>query len=66
MADKKPPQQRKPSLSPEAAKLLEQYRNAGKSKNGDGASPDSADQSGAKPSTSAHAPTIHRSGTRGK
>jgi hypothetical protein len=60
--------ERKPNLSPEAAKRLEQYRNAGKSPgapSGDAAGTD-GDGSVTKPNTPPPAQQMRRSGTRGK
>lgn len=61
---------KKPHVSPEAAKILEQYRNAGKpaGTNPDDAAPDALSSGNPaipprqKPST----PSMRRSGTRGK
>ena len=59
---------KKPALSPEAAKILEQYRNAGKTESSSsGVGPDGdSEGAGPKPSSAAQAPRVHRSGTRGK
>ena len=63
MADKK----HKPSITPEAAKVLEQYRNAGKPKSADGVDPAEADGNGAARPASPPPPSpMRRSGTRGK
>lgn len=58
---------KKPALSPEAAKILEQYRNAGKTETDSGGAGPDGDGAGPKPSTGPQGPrSIHRSGTRGK
>jgi hypothetical protein len=66
MADKKA---HKPNLSPEAAKILEQYRNAGKpakTASDDESGPSDA-EAGVYPKASAPPPSMmRRSGTRGK
>ena len=67
MAAKKPA--KKPSVSPEAAKILEQYRNAGKpASNSDDASPDalSGGNPAIPPRQKPSTPAMRRSGTRGK
>ena len=59
---------KKPALSPEAAKILEQYRNSGKTPAGE-SGPGGLDGGDAapKPSTGPPAPNaMRRSGTRGK
>lgn len=62
--------QTKKPLSPEAAKVLEQYRNAGKAPaEGGGAGTGSIDDgagSGQRPTGPAPNPVRQRSGTRGK
>jgi len=65
MADKK----KKPNLTPEAAKILEQYRNAGKTRAGgeNGASMDEeTGVPGQRPTAPPSAASMRRSGTRGK
>jgi hypothetical protein len=64
MTDKK----HKPSITPEAAKILEQYRNAGKPQSADGSiDPAGSDGNGAARPTSPPPPSpMRRSGTRGK
>jgi hypothetical protein len=60
---------KKPHVSPEAAKILEQYRNAGKTAPGgaDGNGHAGEDEAApARPSAPPHAPKMRRSGTRGK
>jgi len=61
-------QKKKPNLSPDAAKILEQYRNAGKKGpvNEDGTP--AADGDNAAPRSAAPPPVqpMRRSGTRGK
>lgn len=60
---------RNPKLSPDAAKILEQYRNAGKAPSQNGEAAPGADGEGgsgpAKPAAPPPAP-MRRSGTRGK
>ena len=60
---------KKPAVSPEAAKILEQYRNAGKSRpgaDGEGVEPASDGAGPARPVAPPHRATIQRSGNRGK
>lgn len=58
---------KKPALNPEAAKILEQYRNAGKSSGTNSGGTDSVDEGGARvPSAPPPSQVLRRSGTRGK
>lgn len=58
---------KKPNLSPEAAKILEQYRSAGKTQNGNNGGVDNSDEdAGTRASTPPPPKPLHRSGTRGK
>jgi hypothetical protein len=60
---------KKTHVSPEAARILEQYRNAGKTlpAGPDGSAPPAGDEEGpARPSTPPPSPMMRRSGTRGK
>jgi hypothetical protein len=63
------PKQKKPAMTPQAAKILEQYRNAGKSQT-NAAAPgngDEAEGSAPRPSSPPPPSSIRpRSGTRGK
>jgi len=62
MANKK-----KPALSPEAARILEQYRKAGQKAAVNDADPSADGSSGSIAKPSAPPPlAVHRSGTRGK
>ncbi|MBC8104664.1 MAG: hypothetical protein H7Z41_18985 [Cytophagales bacterium] len=61
-----PEKKRKPSISPEAAKILEQYRNAGKPRDADGVVIPT-DEASSVPRPTAPPPSpMRRSGTRGK
>jgi len=65
------PAKKKPSLAPDAARILAQYRNAGKTPGGpEGTSASDAPASGAAPARPTAPPagssTMRRSGTRGK
>ena len=65
MANPKPT--KKPALSPEAAKVLEQYRNAGKGiPASDGSGVAGENTGGVKPTGPPPAQPMRRSGTRGK
>ncbi len=62
---------KKPTVSPEAAKVLEQYRNAGKAGTNSGATPGGAEGGDGtapaqRPTGPAVSPMKQRSGTRGK
>jgi hypothetical protein len=62
---------KKPAVSPESAKILEQYRNASKTGTNSGATPGAAEGSDGvapvqRPTGPAISPMKQRSGTRGK
>jgi hypothetical protein len=60
---------KKPALTPEAAKILEQYRNAGKKTGDNTGIPDGSDSEDGSGRTTAPPPSAAirpRSGTRGK
>lgn len=62
------PEKKKPKVSPEAAKILEQYRNASKQHTPEGVSPEGSPGPAVPPRNAAPPPggSMRRSGTRGK
>jgi hypothetical protein len=61
-------QKKKPNISPDAAKILEQYRNAGKKVplNEDGTPMADGDGNAPRPNAAPPPQPMRRSGTRGK
>jgi len=64
------PKSKKPHVSPEAAKILEQYRNAGKTPpagaDGNGPAADDEAATPTRPLAPPPSPKMRRTGTRGK